>query len=170
MRLFPESLVIASLITSALPLGGKVVTTRKHLKVAPEYRCNADKSTAPYDTLRGSTCGLVRLSGFDKPLRSGKETLFITNHTDRRMSGVILLCRYYDLKGRDLHQRTVTAKCDIPPEATCQVSFKSWDTQGAFYYKLSPNTRKASGAAFDVKISVVALITEPLQPDSIDAH
>ena len=150
---------IISIFISGVMAHGRVVTTRKHLKVNEAQVAEA-ATDSKQDTLRDNTLQKVRLSGFDKPLKSKREMLFVTNNTEYELKGVILECRYYDMSGRQLHQRTITSKCNIPAGATCQVGFKSWDTQESFYYHRSAKPRKASGTPFEVKVRVAGLIID----------
>ena len=97
----------------------------------------------------------ISFSGFDKPQQSNTETFFITNHTDRTMSGVNIYIEYLDSEGRQLNKRFVRLTCSIPPGETRYAEVPTWDKQRAFYYKKSQASKKG-GAPFDVRIDPVA--------------
>lgn len=133
-------------------------TTRKGLRVKPEMIQKNDNLISA-DTLRGALTEKIVLSGFDKPLRSNYETVFIKNNTTKNISGIVIDCDYTDSQGRQLHKRTVTMSCNIPAGQTRQVRFKSWDTQQTFYYRRSAKPKKATGAVFNVHCQVIAIIS-----------
>lgn len=157
------TLIAFLLATAAMTVAqGRVVTTRKNLKVERSKVPGSD--TTLEDTIRNIGQGDVVLSGFEKPLKSRNETMFLTNNTDYDLKGVVLECKYYDIHGRQLHERIVSVKCEIGIGATCMIGFKTWDVQGAFYYRLSQKPRRANGTPFDVKINVAALIISRNEP------
>lgn len=84
----------------------------------------------------------VSFAGYDKPATSTKETIFITNGTDRTLRAVNVSIDYLDANGRQLHSRTVTLEVEIPGGQTRMATFKSWDTQGSFRYAGSRKSRK----------------------------
>ncbi|MCM1348317.1 MAG: hypothetical protein NC338_02810 [Firmicutes bacterium] len=133
-------------------------TTRKGLRVSPGAVTHISE-TSHNDTLRDETCRKVRLAGFDKPLRSNHETLFATNNTTRHISAMVIDCEYTDMQDRQLHRRTLTVECDIPPGQTRQLRFKSWDTQQSFHYFRSSKPKKATSTPFRVSCTVTAIIT-----------
>lgn len=97
----------------------------------------------------------IKFSGFDKPQSSGNETFFITNNTDRIMSGVNMYIEYFDESGRQLTKRFIRLSCDIPAGETRQAVIKSWDVQKSFYYEKSTSSRRG-GSPFKVAIDPVA--------------
>ncbi len=131
-------------------------TTRKGLKLKKE---TTTELKADYDTIDVTKdIKAVRLSGFDKPLRSKYETMFVSNETNDTIYGLVLSLRYTDTRGGELHSREVTVECEIAPEATKQASFKTWDVQSSFYYKLSQKPRRSDGTPFDVSCQVKRII------------
>ena len=95
----------------------------------------------------------VLLYGYDKPLRSRQETVFVANHTLHDITGLTFTTRYIDTKGRTFHQVSRRVRADIPSGATRKIDYRSWDTQQSFYYVGSRRTR-ASGTPYDVRLSV----------------
>lgn len=128
-------------------------TTRTGLVVAPSTAA----PVAIGDTVVATDSSLV-ITGYDKPLRSRKETLFITNNNLRHLLAVELTLRYVDMSGRQLHESTRWIPCDIPAGETRQLSFKSWDEQLSFYYYLSRPPRTESVTPYNVECTPVRLI------------
>lgn len=132
-------------------------TTRPRLKT---QRVNADCVKA--DTLSLPSDSILHLSGYDKPLRSSRESLFVTNRTCRTIKEISFDVEYLDRHGRQLHKRRVTVRCDIPSGQTRRVEFPSWDTQHAFYYRLSTKPQRADGAPYDIRCTVNYCLTSEL--------
>lgn len=106
------------------------------------------------DCNNGYTLDQISFSGFDKPARSSSESFFITNHTDRTMSGLSLYIEYLTPDGRQLHKQFLKLDCDIPAGETRKADIKSWDTQHSFHYHLSPAGKSSS--PFTVRIDPVS--------------
>ncbi len=96
------------------------------------------------DCNNGYRLDQVTFSGFDKPGRSSKESFFITNHTDRTLSGISLYIDYLTPDGKQLHKRWIRLNCHIPPGETRKADISSWDSQRAFHYIQSQDTRTSS--------------------------
>ncbi len=118
----------------------------------------AAEAAAEYDTIAVGRDADIRLSGFDKPLRSNYETLFITNNLGDGLSGIVIELNYLDGEGRQLHKREVCVGCDVPVSETRQIRFRSWDRQQSFYYRLSARPRSSTAVPFDVRCRVVAVV------------
>lgn len=131
-------------------------TTRGKLKVA-NRRSVTTVVGAVNDTVVPSA-GMIIVSGFDKPLRSYRESVFITNRSRRRLTGVKLTISYLDADGRLLHRAVQSLSTDIPAGETRQLTFPSWDRQQAFYYELSSKPRRSDGTPFSVAITADAAI------------
>lgn len=102
-----------------------------------------------HDCNNGYDLGQIIFSGYDKPRRSGSETFFITNRTDRTMSGVTLYIDYRTPDGRQLNKRFVKLICNIPPGETRAAEIKSWDKQKEFHYVKS-DPGKQGGSPYTV--------------------
>ena len=126
----------------------RVATTRPRL----ERLAAPDNAVSPADTIPAAAIDSIKLSGYDKPLRSRRESLFITNLTDLRLTEISLSIDYYDMEGRELHHEDVSVGADIPPGATRQILFPSWDRQLTFVYHRSE--RSSKGVLYKVKIVV----------------
>lgn len=151
--LYILALLIATIINTAAPQSRRQ-TTRRHLLI--EQRT---KNPSPLDTIVPADTA-IRISGFEKPLRSSRESAFFTNTTDLHIRAVILTLTYTDIAGRTLHLLHTRIDTDLPPLSTRQYDWRSWDCQQAFHYRLSAKPRRAQGSPFDVKCSVDSIITD----------
>ena len=111
------------------------------------------KSPAPTDTFFIPDSGAVSLYGYDKPLRSRKETLFVANNSGHDITGVAITTQYVDGKGRRFHQTKRRLRVEIPSGETRRVDYPSWDTQQSFYYVGSRRPR-TSATPYEVRLSV----------------
>lgn len=113
------------------------------------------------DTLRGAMIDSLTVAGYDKPLRSRNESLFIVNHTKADLQTVVIEITYTDPKGRQLHKAVNRIRENIPAGETRLVKFPSWDVQQAFYYWRSPRpTRAAQATPYRVEIKVIEAIAQ----------
>lgn len=153
-----RALLTFVIAASALSAAAQRTTRRGLRAITPSTsQATADTLWAPADTL-------VTLSGYDKPLRATKETIFVTNRTTDTVAGISLTITYLDLDGRMLHSRTVILPANIPPTHTRKVDFPSWDPQHTFYYLQSPPARTASHCyPYTVKCAVDYILTAPHQ-------
>lgn len=117
-------------------------------------------SAEPFDTIVAPAAALVRLSGYDKPLRSSAETMFVTNRLDKEILQLSIKIVYTDMSGRQLHERDIEIRTGIPPGATRQVRIKSWDTQKSFYYYRGQKPKVNSVSPYDVKCTVNSCVIE----------
>lgn len=109
-------------------------------------------SIAFCDTVRPA----VRFYGFDKTITSTQESFFISNGLDKAIKSLEILITYSDMKGRQLHKRTVSLDCDIPSGETKRTDIKSWDTQKSFYYHKSLKPKRQS-TPFDVHLDIISV-------------
>lgn len=151
-RLFLLALTLM-LLGTATASGRKRVTTRPKLK-----RIEAVDTTTLRDTLADAQLDSVVISGYDKPLRSMRESLFVRNATDRRLTSVTMSIDYLDMHGRQLHHTDITLPVDIPAGETRQVSFTSWDRQMTFVYYRSERSRNSRAVAYRIAASVTAAL------------
>lgn len=126
-------------------------TTRRGLRPLPDNGLTRHTTREGHDTVTPSP-GMIGVSGYDKPLRSTKETLLITNRSSRTLISAQLRITYLDAHGRQLHEATIWLDTDIPPGETRQLKFKSWDVQRTFYYRLTGRPRRSDGTLYDVSI------------------
>lgn len=124
-------------------LDARTKTTRKNLRSTevPVMTLEAGDDLLP-DSLAVVDPDAVTLKGYSKRASDSKESFFITNNTNHRMSAVRLLMRYTTMNGEMLTQRTVNVPVNLKPGETKLVSIKSFDVQRLFYYYAGPQPRK----------------------------
>ena len=135
--------VLLVLCISTLDADARTRTTRKNLQSleVPVAALESTDGLLP-DSLIEVDPGAVSLKGFSKRASDSKESFFITNNTNHRMSAVRLLLRYTTMQGEMLTQRTVTVPVSLKPGETKLVSIKSFDIQRLFYFYAGPQPRK----------------------------
>lgn len=131
------------LCVSTLDVNARTRTTRKNLQSTevPVAALDAADGLLP-DSLADLDPNAVTLKGFAKRASDSKESFFITNNTNHRMSAVRLLLRYTTMDGEMLTQRTVNVPVNLKPGETKLVSVKSFDVQRLFYFYAGPKPRK----------------------------
>lgn len=130
---------------------------RGHLKPRAETAVAESVAATP---MQPADSGAVSCSGFEKTLRSGIESFFVTNHTDSTLTRMHITLEYSDMGDRQLHRRSEAVAVDIPAGETRRVEIKSFDRQATFYYHLSaaPRTR-TTATPFKVRLTVDSLST-----------
>lgn len=134
----------------------------KHLRVDSQALPGhpADHSAPATDTVPFPPADSVKLSGYDKPLNSMKESLLITNRSNHSISGLRIEITYLDLAGRELHGTMTDLHVDIPPGAIRKAVFPSWDTQRSYYYHLGKKPRTANVTPYTVSCRVIHYTTQ----------
>ena len=169
-RLTVIAALLLPILLAALPLRadrtlrGRLRTDAAAMAGQPE----SDSARLRFDTIRTPRPEEVRLSGYDKPLASRVESLFVTNGLNRDICGLEIILTYTDLQGRTLHEATRRIRTDVPAGTTRRVQFPSWDTQNSFYYRHSRRPRTANVTPYDVTCRVTRYILIP--SDSIKIH
>lgn len=153
-------LILAAAAMLLLPLSAQR-TSRKGLKTAVEAQQATSAATADIDTIVAPTPHTVDINGYDKPLRSRRESFFATNNAKQTVCGIAITINYYDSDRRQLHQAKRNIVSDIPAGETRQLSFPSWDSQQSFYYVRSAVPRRAEQATpYDVAIAIDTLFVK----------
>lgn len=101
----------------------------------------------------------LTLSHYDKPMRSLRETFFVTNHYGDTLRGLTLRLHYTDTDGEMLHQRQATVTCNIPPHETRQLYLTAWDRQYTYYYtgtRIRPSSSRA--IAYDAVLTPLSVL------------
>lgn len=124
LRVIVTSLMVLAVTSVAAP---DTRTTRKNLVKAEQDVTAVTEST----TLSPDS---ITIADYDKPLRSNYETIFVTNRHQRKLVQITINIDYIDMNGSQLHSRSVTVECDIPPGTTRQLQMRAWDRQKAFYH------------------------------------
>lgn len=122
---------------------------------------------APTDTLCNPSRDSIQASGYDKPLRTNRETILITNSTCRPLRSVALTLTYTDMQGRQLHQRTDTMPAAIPAGHTRMLRLATWDTQHSYYYHRGQKPRTANVTPYDITCHVDFMVLDSLSPESL---
>ena len=134
-----------ALLLYADTLDARTRTTRKNLRsIQVPVMAVEQGDSLLADSLAGIDPAAVTIKGFSKRASDSKESFFITNNTEHRMSAVRLLLRYTTMQGELLTQRAVTVPVKLLPGETQLVSIKSFDVQRLFYYYAGPQPRKSA--------------------------
>lgn len=165
-----RSLVVILAVSPFLP-GQKACaekTLRGKLKV--EKVQNTEKShQLVFDTVTVVSQSDIRLSGYDKPLNSRKESLFVSNRTEREITAVEIRITYKDMQQRMLHETEKLLRTDIPPGETRRVEFPSWDRQNSFYYYKGRQPRVGNVTPYRVDCSVIRYVSTSVASDGAKA-
>lgn len=166
LTLAPTTLLL--LLLSAALTARPDNTLRGKLKVDPRIATATPKTDTlatalRFDTLAPVARTDVRLSGYDKPLNSRKESLFVSNRLDRDIIALKIRLVYKDTARRTLHETEREIRADIPAGATRLVQFPSWDKQNSFFYVKGRRPRVANVTPFDVTCTVVHIVSPAKQ-------
>lgn len=97
----------------------------------------------------------IRFSGFDKVLKSNKESFYIKNNTDRTITSIVLYIDYRMPDDRQLTKRFLRLTCRIPAGERRKADIPTFDVQHSYYYKDS-TAPKRGGNPFKVIFDPVA--------------
>ena len=116
-------------------------------------------TVTPPDTVRAPSRDSIQASGYDKPLRTNRETLLITNAGTTPLEGLSLTISYFDMQGRQLHERTDTLKTRVPPGSTRMIHLSTWDRQHSYYYHRGQKPRTANVTPYDIRCRINFILT-----------
>lgn len=142
-------------------------TTRRNLHAsiaaADARSAAADADLPALRVIKAPDAADVSVRGYDKPLRSRRETFFVTNNLKKEnLRRLYMSFTYLDASGRMLHSEQRELDCDLPPAETRQFNVPSWDVQQNFYFVRSTvSNRAAQATPFDVKIIVDSVAVAP---------
>ena len=138
--------IIAFCITLSTAFGRTKTSTHRLANVDKEVETIADTIASPAgDTLPSHvTPNAIAIKGYSKKASDGKETFFVTNKSNHRISQIKLLLRYTGLDGKLIHQRLTTVNVALNPGDTQLVAIKSWDLHRQFYYYAGTKPRKSA--------------------------
>lgn len=167
MTLLRTLLIMLLTLLPALPLRADK-TLRGKLRTAATAKSDKEQSAAEtaFDTICAPAADRVRLSGYDKPLGSRVESLFVSNNLGTGISEIEITLDYTDMQGRTLHQAVRRVRADIPSGTTRRIQFPSWDTQNSFYYRHSRRPRTANVTPYDVTCRVNSCVTLPMTTET----
>lgn len=136
-------------------------TTREGLKAAQTEVAVTPVSQSVFDTIAPPAAHQVDFNGYDKPLRSRRETFFATNNSKDSIAAMAFTITYYDGLHRMLHSAKHKVSIDIPAGETRQVSLKSWDPQFNFYYIRSAVPQRTQKATpYEITIAIDTLFVK----------
>lgn len=124
LRVIVTSLMVLAVTSVAAP--DTRTTRNKLVKAEQDVTAVTESTTLSPDS--------ITIADYDKPLRSNYETIFVTNRHQRKLVQITINIDYIDMNGSQLHSRSVTVECDIPPGTTRQLQMRAWDRQKAFYH------------------------------------
>lgn len=164
----PAALFITLMLTAIIAESKRQNTMQPSLHV--DSQIPADQSyDVPADTVT-DTDGLLRLSGYDKPLNANRETMFVTNLTRQTATALDLEITYYDMTGRMLHSARQHVTCEIPAGETRLIEFPTWDRQHSFYYLKSVKPRRQA-TPYDIQCTVTGIVLlKNVVPDAAETH
>ncbi len=153
---FRHFLIAALCLLSVSGISHAQRTTRRPLRAPKAVVAVTDSAARPMLDTIFSPGALVAVSGYEKPLRSLRETMHVTNlDTLRPLKSISVNIVYLDVDSSQVHHRRLQLDCDIPPGETKMLSFRSWDVQNRFYYKGGPKPRSAA-YPFSIRLSVLS--------------
>lgn len=156
MKKYTLLAVLALVCVTAI--GQRTTRTGLRAKAAEAIETASDAPALVYDTIASPDRHAADINGYDKPLRSRRETFFVTNNGDKAVCRIAFTIKYLDSQRRMLHSASHNVQVDIPAGETRQVSVRSWDPQFNFYYQRSAVPKRAQQATpYDVTISVDTL-------------
>ncbi len=160
MKRLPLILALLCLGTVLTAGGRNTRTTRSGLhRIAEPAPADTAEAVASAESVESSVIvrpdsTRLKIRGYDKPLRSRRESFFVVNTDTCGFDTLYLTLTYYDNAGRMLHRRSVAVEADVPAGETRNVGIPSWDRQYAFYYYLSPRPTRAAATPYRVTVSV----------------
>jgi len=147
-------LLVPILALVAVVAMARTRTTQSQLKNSTQVVEQLPDAAVPDSLLRDIEPNAVTLKGFSKKASDSRESFFVTNNTNHRISHVRLLLRYSLMNGEMLHERVATVEVDLKPRETRLVAIKTFDLQRLFYYYAGPKPRK-SATPFKVAFRLV---------------
>lgn len=154
-------LIICAIIASGVASAQR--TTRRNLY--PKADATVETVATPQlDTLAAPDRSSISVNGYDKPLRSRRETFFATNNSEKDIARLAFTIEYLDAKRRMLHKMSRNVAVAIPAGETRQISVRSWDEQFNFYFHRSAVPQRAQQATpYDIRLSVDTIFFETLR-------
>jgi len=151
-------------------------TRRGKLTLRSDYNTEMPIDISDYDSLSVDS---LSISGYDKPLRSLRETFFVHNNYSQILTSVSISFTYRSDDGLMLHSRAINIKCHIPPSETRQLAMTAWDRQYAYYFidtRIKPQSKGAIPYIVEIVPFYATFITDEfrtpilLYPDNETRH
>lgn len=137
-------LILLLVLEVAAAGNARTRTTQVQLKNNSQLVEQIPDAAVPDSLLLELEPNAVTLKGYSKKASDSRESFFVTNNTNHRISHIRLLMRYSQLNGEMLHERTATVEVELRPGETRLVAIKTFDVQRLFYYYAGPKPRKAA--------------------------
>jgi hypothetical protein len=134
--------ILIAMIAVVAVATARTRTTQSQLKNNSQVIEEIPEGTIPDSLIQDIEPNAVTLKGYSKRASDSRESFFVTNNTNHRISHVRLLMRYMQMNGEMLHERIATVEVDLKPKETRLVSIKTFDLQRMFYYYAGPKPRK----------------------------
>ena len=150
----PVFLTLLMVVMVVVTAQARTRTTQSQLKNNSQVIEEIPAGVVPDSLLRDLEPNAVTLRGYSKKASDSRESFFVTNNTNHRISHIKLLMRYSQMNGEMLHERTATVEVDLKPHETRLVAIKTFDVQRLFYYYAGPKPRK-SATPFKVAFRLV---------------
>lgn len=151
-RLIAPAIICLLALTCALPgTARRQRTTRHGLTERVQYTYQAS------DTMTANPDSLITFSGYDKTLRSHKETILAFNGSTDTVTALTIMITYMDMQGHQLHVRRVTLRQPLPPGERRMFTFASWDKQNSYYFHRTEPGRLRYQSVTPYRVKVKAL-------------
>ncbi len=154
MNIMKRLIFLTLLMVIVVVAMGRTRTTQAQLKNNSQIVEQIPDASVPDSLLLELEPNAVTLKGYSKKASDSRESFFVTNNTNHRISHVRLLMRYSQMNGEMLHERIATVEVDLKPRETRLVTVKTFDVQRLFYYYAGPKPRK-SATPFKVAFRLV---------------
>lgn len=152
-------LITATLLSTCL-CAQKISTKRTGLHVdRSRYSAPVAPEMKPDTVLLPE--GSVKFYGYEKQLRSSKETIFIENLTDSVLTNIRITIKYLDTSSRQIHRRSLWQNAEVRPREVRRIDIPSWDRQNSYYY-LKGRQPRTSATPYDVVITADSVIIAPV--------
>lgn len=155
----PGAYIIAAALLTATMAMTAGASPRKRTTTRPRLERIVSAAPTGADTVAPALLDSIAISGYDKPLRSRRESIFVTNRTGRHLSAITVAIDYLDMQGRMLHHADIPLVIDTPPGETRQVTFPSWDRQLSFVYHRSDRSYNRRGTPYTVTVSIISALS-----------
>lgn len=151
-------LFLLLLLFTATSAGARRIKLRLDTK-APTVKVEVPRPQVKPRTLSGDTAvQAVHMFGYDKPVSSTRESLFVRSQlTGDTITSVRLFIKYETPTGTPLSQREVDVPCLIAPGQTQRLQFTSWDATHTFYYYRTPPSRSGNASPYRVSLAPVSI-------------
>lgn len=164
-RIIVAFLFIIILLTGTPSLQARKIKTRHSIPKTKEKSSQTNNSESSDSIISLASDSItftekispaIRFYGFDKTATSSIESFFISNGLEDTLACVEVEITYFDMKGRQLHKRSVSIDCDLPHGETRRYDVKGWDTQKSFYFHQSVKPKRQA-TPFDVRLELLSV-------------